>query len=73
MNAFDLSNMLTAAKELVAAISFDDSGVNGRGGNGGLLSRETIRRADELRLAIGSFERAQREETPWAEINHVPV
>jgi len=45
-----------AAKALLDAITFDDCGamVGGKfvGGNGGLISRETIRKADELRRAL---------------------
>jgi hypothetical protein len=51
----EAAGIVEAAKALVAAVAFDDSGLNGRGGNGGLLSRETIRKADELRIAIGSL------------------
>lgn len=45
-----------AAKALLDAITFDDCGamVGGKfvGGNGGLISRETIRKADDLRRAL---------------------
>ncbi|WP_062206731.1 hypothetical protein [Aureimonas sp. AU12] len=51
----DLAPLLKAAKAAVDAITFDDSGTHGRGGNGGLISRETIRKTDELRLAISRF------------------
>lgn len=49
-------DLIAAARDLIAAVTFDDSGVFGRGGNGGLLSRETIRKADTLRLIISSIE-----------------
>ncbi|MCP8894279.1 hypothetical protein KYK29_05005 [Shinella daejeonensis] len=46
----------TAAKALLDAITFDDCGamIGGKfvGGNGGLISRDTIRRADELRQVL---------------------
>lgn len=52
-------NLCTAARELVDAISFDDSGmmVAGKwmGGNGGLLSRETIQKADAVRRALNAM------------------
>lgn len=54
--------LIKAAKELVDAITFDDSGIMGRGGNGGLISRETIRKADELRLEIGKVEAQKTED-----------
>lgn len=45
-----------AAKELVDSISFDDNGalIGGKwmGGNGGLLSRETLQKADAVRRAL---------------------
>ncbi|WP_294640876.1 hypothetical protein [uncultured Aureimonas sp.] len=46
-----------AAKALIAAISNDDSK------HGGLLSRQTIRKADELRIALARFEAAPTPET----------
>lgn len=52
-----------AAKALLDAITFDDCGamVGGKfvGGNGGLISRETIRKADELRRALIASEGAE--------------
>lgn len=55
------AEIATAAKALLDAITFDDCGamVGGKfvGGNGGLISRETIRRADELRRALIKAER----------------
>ena len=44
--------IVTAAERLVEALTFDDSGSLGQGGNGGLLSRETIRKSDELRALL---------------------
>ncbi len=44
--------LIEAAQAAVDAITFDDSGMNGRGGNGGLISRQTIRKTDELRIAL---------------------
>lgn len=45
-------DLINAADALVAAITYDDSGNAGRGGNGGLISRETIRKTDALRIAL---------------------
>lgn len=54
-----IQNLCTAAKELVDAISFDDNGmmVAGKwmGGNGGLLSRQTIEEADAVRRALNAM------------------
>lgn len=44
-------------KALIAAVEFDDSGVNGRGGNGGLLSPETRQAADRARLSVEAWDR----------------
>lgn len=51
-----LAAIIAAARRLIDAVTFDDSGTAGRGGNGGLVSRDTIHRADELRLAIAAAE-----------------
>jgi len=50
-----VETVIAAAEKLIHAVTFDDCGENGRGGNGGLISRETIRAADELRLEISRF------------------
>jgi len=52
-DVLSLAEQVVAASErLVEALTFDDSGAFGRGGNGGMLSRETIRKADELRVLL---------------------
>lgn len=59
----EVERLKIAAKELVEAINFDDNGalVGGKwmGGNGGLLSRETLRKADEVRRALHALESGQ--------------
>jgi hypothetical protein len=50
--------LIARAEALIEAITYDDSGSAGRGGNGGLISRETIRKADELRLALHAVRQA---------------
>lgn len=52
-----MSEIIKAAKALIDSVTFDVSGVDGRGGNGGLTSTETIRKCDQLRLAIYRAER----------------
>ncbi len=59
MSAAELAALLSAARALSEAVTFDDSGRAGRGGNGGLLSRETIRKNDELKLALSRFVAAE--------------
>lgn len=58
-------DIIRIAKQLLASILFDDVGVKlGQtysGGNGGLLSRETVIHADTLRRAIDRWEREQRD------------
>ena len=51
------STLLEQSKALVDAVTFDDSGMMGKGGNGGLLSRETIHKADLLRLTLNDIKR----------------
>lgn len=52
-------DLATALDDLIKAITFDDSGENGKGGNGGLISRETIRKADEARIVLAAYRRRQ--------------
>lgn len=51
------------ARKLAEAVSHDDNGsmVAGVwvGGNGGLLSRETIRAADRVRLALNALDQVE--------------
>lgn len=54
-------DLIRHAEALVASITYDDSGVNGQGGNGGLISRETIRKTDALRMAITAARRQERD------------
>ncbi len=54
----EIDVLVKRAEELIAAVTYDDSGTNGKGGNGGLLSRETIRKTDALRLALYDVKRA---------------
>lgn len=61
MTGDTMAAVLEAAAALVAAVTFDDSGTNGQGGNGGLLSRDTIRKADGLRLALAAARAELRE------------
>lgn len=52
------ARLIKAATEVVDAISFDVNGIalptGFHGGNGGLVSQETMRRTDELRRAIAA-------------------
>lgn len=52
----DLSALVvSAAKALNTAVAHDEN-------TGGLLSRQLIRKSDELRIAIARLERAQKSE-----------
>lgn len=57
-----LDNVVAQARALVAAVTSDDSGMmignQWVGGNGGLLSRETLKVADQLRLALDAHDQA---------------
>ena len=50
----EIEAFVAETRDLVEKVTFDESGIAGRGGNGGLLSRETIRAADELRQRLAS-------------------
>jgi hypothetical protein len=56
----ETERLCRAAKAVVDAISFDVNGIalptGFMGGNGGLISRETIAKADELRRALAAME-----------------
>lgn len=58
-----IKRLVNAAEELLKSLQFDDQGmmVGGqwRGGNGGLISGETIKTADALRRAIHAIRRTQ--------------
>lgn len=60
-----VQQLADAARALVDAISFDDNGAmiagQFRGGNGGLLSRETIAKADAVRRALADLDAAPDE------------
>ena len=51
------SQIIEQVKALIAAIQYDDSGFNGQGGNGGLLSPETRQAADKAGLMIDAWDR----------------
>lgn len=51
--------VIAAAEKLLTSVTYDDCGEFGRGGNGGLISRDTVRAADELRLTLSRYRVAQ--------------
>jgi hypothetical protein len=51
----DLKNLQKVAQKLVDQVEYDVCGKNGKGGNGGLVSTETIRAADECRLVLNTI------------------
>ncbi|NMG39858.1 hypothetical protein GRZ55_11440 [Chelativorans sp. ZYF759] len=70
-----LARLLLAAKDVVDAISFDVNGIalptGFQGGNGGLVSQETIRKSDELRRAIAGMTSAlQASAGASADVDH---
>lgn len=56
----DQAELMDKVQALLDALTFDDSGFQGKGGNGGLISRETIRKADEVRIAMSRLKQAER-------------
>lgn len=53
----DLDPLLKAAEALLKSLTYDESGIDGRGGNGGLISRETIQKGDFLRIELSRVNR----------------
>ena len=54
-----LSDFLSMVEALVAAVEFDDGGMmvgqERVGGNGGLLSNDTLKKASTVRLTLGAL------------------
>jgi hypothetical protein len=55
-----VTRLIAAAKALADSVSFDDNGTmigsKWIGGNGGLISRDTIVKADAVRRAVAAFD-----------------
>lgn len=56
-----IEDLIKRAKMLISSVEFDVNGFQGKGGNGGLTSNDTIRAAGELRVAISKIEKGQEE------------
>lgn len=56
-----IEDLIKRAKKLISSVEFDVNGFQGKGGNGGLTSNDTIRAAGELRVAISKIEKEQEE------------
>jgi len=57
-----MTELERAAKALMDSVNFDMIGVDGRGGNGGLISLKTMRCSDELRQVLLHLERLRQQE-----------
>lgn len=55
----DLPDIVAAMERLIKSVDKDVNGIPGApfSGNGGLVSNDTIRAADEARLALSRFKR----------------
>ncbi|MFT6659703.1 hypothetical protein [Maritalea sp.] len=51
----NLKKLQTATSKLIDAITYDVTGTHGQGGNGGLVSNETIKAADQCRLVLSAI------------------
>ena len=47
-----LKLLIPNAQNLLDRFTFDVSGIGGRGGNGGLITKDTMKAADQLRMAL---------------------
>lgn len=58
-----MKDLLPLIEAVIAAVDFDNNGAmiagQFKGGNGGLLSIETIRAVDQLRLAVNTWKAQQ--------------
>lgn len=52
--------LCTALQQIIDKVSFDVNGSMGQGGNGGLVSRDTIRACDEGRLTLSRYREATK-------------
>ena len=63
LNRYNTHRLVEASKELIKSISFDDCGTmiggHWQGGNGGMISRETLAKTDALRRALAAFENGE--------------
>lgn len=56
-----IEDLVKRAKKLIDAVEFDVNGFQGKGGNGGLTSNDTLRAAGELRVAISKVQKGPAE------------
>lgn len=54
-----LSTVAARANDLLDRFTFDVTGYNGQGGNGGLITKETMQAADKLRMALEAVKEAE--------------
>ncbi|UJW87927.1 hypothetical protein [Devosia sp. SL43] len=53
----EAARLAERSADLANAVTFDDSGTLGKGGNGGLLSRETIHKAGLVQLTLNDIKK----------------
>jgi hypothetical protein len=53
-------SLIGLARKLVERVEFDVNGVNGKGGNGGLTSDDTLRAAGELRVVLSRIQKGEK-------------
>ncbi|MCZ4274008.1 hypothetical protein [Maritalea porphyrae] len=51
----NIQKLQAATSKLIDAITYDVTGTHGKGGNGGLVSNETIRACDQCRLVLNTI------------------
>jgi hypothetical protein len=56
VRSFNEKNLSAAAWKLIRCVEFDVNGMNGKGGNGGLTSDDTLRAAGQLRMLLTKME-----------------
>lgn len=54
-----MDEIIKAAEKLIQSVEFDVNGTNGKGGNGGLTSNDTLQAAGDLRVKLSRFKRGK--------------
>lgn len=68
-----IKELIEQTEALIASVRFDDSGFNGQGGNGGLLSPETRQAADRASVLIDTWRKWYDREHPVIEELSTPT
>lgn len=57
-------DFIRAVEALIRSVDYDENGVGGKGGNGGLLSRDTLHKMGEARQHLHRFKQLRPTQPP---------